>query len=223
MRTVTVIVVVSALFYCSGNKIATNVSTEPAANLSSESSDVNLIAEVERKLKQRGISRYGIWKLSEKPEDRLFYFVGVDKGEPDSEVLSITDANGKLLFRESATYFDKVFTFSILRQARPQLIIPSINYGGSGRFFKVLDYRDGKVISLNDADDTLYSGDFTILPQYQEKRYFELPYQVLLTESVAAEGADATILRFANGRYVSVGKVSQRGLWGRETRSESHP
>ncbi|MBA3352590.1 MAG: hypothetical protein H0U23_09235 [Blastocatellia bacterium] len=213
MKTFTVIVVVSAFFCCSGNKSGTNLSTESGTNLSTEVSDVSYIEEVEKKLELKGINRYGIWKLSEKPKDRLYYFIGVDKDEPDSEVLSILDTNETLLLRESAIHFDKVFTFYILREDRPQLIIPSINYGGSGRFFKVLDYRDGKVINLNDEDDALYSGDFTILPQYQEKRYFELPYQVLLTENAASEDAEATILRYLDGKYVSAGKVSQRDLW----------
>lgn len=103
--------------------------------------------------------------------------------------------------------------FGILRQNRNQMIIQSVNYGGSGRFFKILDYKDNKIITLTNEDDTLYSGDITIIPQYQEDKYYALPYQVFLTENLVSEDAAATVLRYVDGKYLSVGKINQKEMW----------
>lgn len=214
----------SVFFCCSDSRSLTNTSIASETNFSNAADNVKILKDLEEKLELNGIKSYGIWNLSGKPKDKLFYFIGVNKDERDSESLSIFDADGKLLFQDSSNYFGRVFTFNILRQNRPQMIIPDINYGGSGRFFKILDYMDGKVISLTDEDEALYSGDFTILPQYQEKQFFALPFQVLLTENLVSEDAEATILRYVDGKYVSAGKVSQRDMWNWEkSRTKSVP
>jgi|SRR5687768_3733233 len=209
-------VATSVLFCSSDNRPLTNPPLESETSLSTSVDKLKLIKDVEEKLERGGIKGYGIWKLSEKADDKLFYFIAVNEDTSNSETLRISNMNGKVLFETEANDFGRVFIFNILRQGRPQMIIPSINYGGSSRFFSILDYVDGKVIALSDEDEAQYSGDFTIVPQYQEERYFALPFQILLTEAVASKDAEATVLRYVDGRYLAVGNVSQRDLWTRK-------
>jgi hypothetical protein len=68
-------------------------------------------------------------------------------------------------------------------------------------------------VSLTNEDDTMFSGEIEILPQYQnDGKYYSVPYEVFLSEYLFSASAEATVLRYVNGRYVSVGKIDQRDV-----------
>lgn len=195
------------IFCCSGN----NALPTP----SEENPNLDFIVDFQNNVKTNGITNYGIWKVNDKSEDDLFYVIKEDAGrssESGGELLCIFDKHNHKLFEDSATSFDGIEIFHILRKQTPQMIIKSINYGGSGRFFKILDYNEGKVITLTNEDDTMYSGDVTILSQYQEEKYYTLPYQVFLTEDLVSNDAPATVLQYVNGKYTAVGKINQKSI-----------
>jgi hypothetical protein len=162
-------------------------------------------------LANAGIIDFGVWSVGD--TEKLFYLTRNSAPDPAStaggQILAIYNSSHRLIYEEKATSFAGIEQFAILRQSRPQLLIKSINYGGTGRFFKILDFQGGKVVSLTENDDTLYSGDVLIIPQYQNDSYFSVPYQVLLSQYLTASTADATVLRYIKGRYVSVGNVEQ--------------
>ena len=81
------------IFCCSGNK------TLP--NSSNEDNHLNLIADFERKLEINGVTSYGIWKVGEKPAEKLFYLIKhqTQNDKSSGQVLSIFDNNKKLILR----------------------------------------------------------------------------------------------------------------------------
>lgn len=185
------------------------VSNKETLKMSLESNDCNVLA-----FYKKGIANYGIWNIGTREGDYLFYLIKEAKADNeylyDGKSLNIYDKDGELIYEERANSFGGIEILDILRQSRGQLIIKSVNYGGSGRFFKILDYREGKIISITDENDTIYSGGVEILPQYQKgvKPYSE-PYQILLTDTLTSSSPEATVLRYVNDRYVSVGILSQ--------------
>jgi len=179
--------------------------------VSSDSDELTAIIAYQQNLANKGVSNFGVWPVGS--DEKLYYLikkVPADKGASSDELLRIYDDTHKLIYEERANAFSGIEPFNILRQPKKQLVIKSVNYGGSGRFFKILDFQNGSVISLTNNDDTMYSGDIEILPQYQDDvKYFSVPYQILLNEYGSSPSAEATVLRYLNGRYVAVGKVSQ--------------
>lgn len=165
------------------------------------------------KIKSTDIIQYGIWKVGEAEHERLSYFLHERPGDDGKiGVFSIFDGKKKRIYEETANYFSGIEVIYLLRLQRPQIVIKRINHGGSGSFFQILDYRDGKVVKLTDEDNTLYSGESLILPQFQEGKYFSLPYQIFLTENLISEKATATVLRYQGSKYISVGKIDQSEL-----------
>jgi hypothetical protein len=183
-------------------------------NVLPDTDDLQALISYQTGLKKENITDFGIWRVGPNENDKIFYITKIIPADEEfpsgSELFRIYDNTHKLIYEEKANGFSGIEIFAILRQSRSQLIIKAINYGGSGRFFKILDFQEGKVICLTNEDDTLYSGDIEILPQYQKDvKYYSTPYQVFLTESVSSPSPEATVLRYVNGKYVSVGKLNQ--------------
>ena len=181
-----------------------------------EDQQFNIIAfykEIDSVLQKENIVEYGKWYVENGKDNFLFYIIKRVKADSKEahkeESFVIFDQSGKQIYEEGADYFSGIEVIDMLRQSRRQLVIKSISHGGSGRFFKILDYQDGKITSLTDEDNTLYSGEVEIIPQYQEIKYYSLPYQVLLGEYVSSPSAETKVLRYTNGKYVLVGSFSQ--------------
>jgi hypothetical protein len=173
--------------------------------------DLDLIQGYKEKLSQAGIKEYGEWQFTEESPQKLWYVIkkAAQNVDYEEEVFSIYDYKKRMIYRETANSFDGVEIKNLLDQKRSQMVIKRINFGGSGDIFKILDYQNGEIVSLTDNDDTLYSGEVTIIPQYQDQKYYSLPYQVFLSNNLVSKDATATVLRYVDGKYVAVGEFNQ--------------
>lgn len=204
-----------ALFLCTAMLFMVCSSSNKAiVTTPADTSDLEMIKSFQANLKKIGIKNYGEWQTLIDSPKKLYYFVKsqVQDDKTDVEVLNIHDENGKLIYQDTAGSFEGIEIFDILRQKGNQMIIKQVNYGGSGSFFQILDYKNGKVVSVTNEDDALYSGELTIIPQYHEEKYYSLPYQVFLSQYLVSKDAPATVLRYVGDKYVSVGTLNQKNI-----------
>lgn len=187
----------------------------PAAVSTLKPDPEDVIRSGRESLAEAGVSDSGVWKTGPWVSDTLIYVVHkIPAGEEfpgGGEMLRVYDG-GTVVLEEKANDFNGIETTHILRTKIPQMIVKSVNFGGSGNYFRVYDFRDGKVVQLTNDDDTLYSGSVAIVPQFQNPRYFELPLQVLLSQQIASESAEATVLRFENDRFRPAGTIDQKTI-----------
>lgn len=129
----------------------------------------------------------------------------------DGQILSIFDESKNKLFEEKAVSFSDITYNNLLATESTQLIIKSINYGGSGNFLKILDYQNNQIVDLTKDIDTLYDGFAEIVPQFGAKRSpINHPYQILLTSPGLANPTHYTrVFNFRNGKYVYEGEYSR--------------
>src|SRR5262245_4231901 len=83
-------------------------------------------------------------------------------GEP-TNVFSIIDGQGKLLYEIDGVEIRNISTSWMLRDTRSQLVV-SVNGGGRANSLKVLDYQNGKITELLDEGDQDYSVAALIMP-----------------------------------------------------------
>lgn len=151
---------------------------------------------------------FGYWPVRFEDGVSLHYVVSkyVDIGDQNrgGQKLSIFDESGKLLYEETAISFGKVYSLGALRNSTSQLILSSINYGGSARFFKVLDFREGRVKPITSEDDMQFTADAQISPQFRNGvRTDTEPYEIVLTDpGLASNTHYARVYRYKNGKYV---------------------
>ena len=149
-------------------------------------------------------------------ERRLSYTIYPTKLENvvqnQGETLNIFDESGNKIYEEKASYFAGFMQETVLAKVSPQLIIKSVNYGGSGRFLKVLDYRNGKVVDLTEDVDTLYDAFAEIRPQFQKgSKTISEPYQILLTSpGLSSPTYQTRVIKYINGKYIEVGAFPQQ-------------
>lgn len=128
--------------------------------------------------------------------------------QADGELLFILDEAGKTIFEHRAVSFSKIWTGRVLGKERSQLVIENVNYGGSGRFFKVLDYTNNQVVDLTEDSDAMYDAFAEIVPQFHKgSDAIKEPFQILLTSPGLSNPIHyTTVLRYRNGKYVLVGQ-----------------
>ncbi len=197
------------------SQVNVNVTEQSQLSVIANDSLKDLLSSKERYdqlLEENGIGILGVWRTGENENDKLFYLTKekpADEKHPiGGEFLRIYDSNHKLIFEEAAVSFGEIEVISMLRQAKRQLVIKSINNGGSGRFFQILDFQGGKIVSLTNEDETLYSGEIAIFPQYHDgEKNYSAPLQVFLNDYLISSSPTSSVLRFSNGKYLNVGKL----------------
>jgi hypothetical protein len=106
-------------------------------NLINVTADTSLDAFIDYKdgSAKEGITDIGVWRVGQQEDDRLFYLtkkVPADKENPfEGVALRIYDNGRKLIYEERANGYGDIEVMNMLRQTKPQLVIKSINYGGS--------------------------------------------------------------------------------------------
>lgn len=208
-----VLILIIVVFACNSNR-PRNEEQSRAKVIANDALQVLLSSKerYDQALAENGIRILGVWRIGENQNDKLYYLTKEKPAEEENstggEFLRIYDSSHNLIFEEDAVSFGGIEVVPILRQARGQLVIKSINNGGSGSFFQVLDYQGGKIVSLTNEEETLYSGEITIFPQYQDgEKHYSAPYQFFLNDHVISSSPTASVLRFSNGKYVNVGKL----------------
>lgn len=161
-------------------------------------------------MKDSDFKEFRVWNIGQGENERLFYLIEKvnvgGKDTTDMEALRVYDNTCEMIFEAKANYFSGVEAIDMLRQPKRQLVIKSVSYGGSGRFFQILDYQNGKVVALTDDDEgSLYSGEAHIFPRYDDSKYISAPFQVFLGQYVASPNAH--VLRYVDGKYRVVGEL----------------
>lgn len=136
-------------------------------------------------------------------------------GEP-TNVFSIIDGQGKLLYQIDGVEIDSISTSYMLRDTRSQLVV-SVNGGGRQNDLKILDYQNGKITELLDSDDQDYSIAALIKPQFRSGVIpAKEPYEILMIRGVGLANSDekkyVSVYRYADGSYEFNGDVSQQLL-----------
>ena len=134
-------------------------------------------------------------------------------GEP-TNVFSIIDRQGKLLYQIDGVEIRNISTSYMLRNTRSQLVV-GVNEGGRMSDLKILDYQNGKITELMDEDDQEYL--FALIkPQFRSGVIpAEEPYEVLMIRGVGLPSPDekyVSVYRYTDGSYEFNGEVSQKLL-----------
>ena len=135
-------------------------------------------------------------------------------GEP-TNVFSIIDGQGKLLYEIDGVEIHSISTSWMLRDTGPQLVV-SVNGGGRQNDLKILDYQNGKITELLDEDDQDYLVS-TIKPQFRSGVIpAQEPYEILMIRGGGLANSDekkyVSVYRYADGVYEFNGDVSQQLL-----------
>jgi hypothetical protein len=135
-------------------------------------------------------------------------------GEP-TNVFSIIDGQGKLLYEIDGVEIYNIATSWMLRDTGPQLVV-SVNGGGRQNDLKILDYQNGKITELLDSDDQDYSIAALIKPQFRSGVIpAKEPYEILMIRGVGLASPEEkylSVYRYTNGSYEFNGEISQNLL-----------
>lgn len=121
--------------------------------------------------------------------------------EKDSDLsscqkFSVYDESGKSLYELKDFTIDSFRTERLIRR-NAQIIIET-NGGGTDNFLKILDYKDGKFTEIINSNETQMRGGFWSTPEYRIGGGDENP--------------SATVFRFKDGKYLSVGEFKMQEL-----------
>ena len=123
--------------------------------------------------------------------------------------LSVFDESKELIYEDEFTSVGEIRSMGGRYDSPPQLIL-EVNYGGNADVLQILGYRNGKVTEM--LNEMIGSG-YEIRPQFRSsvtpaKENLQV---VLISAGLASPGEKfASVYRYQNGKYVYVGKYSQK-------------
>ena len=179
-----------------------------------KTTDIN--ATVQRLLNEK-VKAFYQWKID---TDTTLLCIARDSGkrefpgEPTTDIFSIMDGQGKLLYQIDHVEIDNISSSYMLRVARPQLVV-GVDEGGRMASLKILDYQNGKITELLDEDDQDYLVS-TIKPQFRSGVIpAKEPYEILMIRGVGLASPEEkylSVYRYTNGSYEFNGEISQKLL-----------
>jgi len=180
----------------------------------SKTTDIN--ATVQRLLNDK-VTAFYQWEID---TDTTLLCIARDSGKHEfpgepTNVFSIIDGQGKLLYEIDGVEIHSISTSWMLRDMRPQLVV-SVNEGGRADSLKILDYQNGEITELLDGDDQEYEISALIKPQFRSGVIpAKEPYEILMTRGVGLASPEekyVSVYRYADGSYEFNGEVSQKLL-----------
>jgi len=180
-----------------------------------KTTDIN--ATVQRLLNEK-VKAFYQWKID---TDTTLLCIARDSGkrefpgEPTTDIFSIMDGQGKLLYQIDHVEIDNISSSYMLRVARPQLVV-GVDEGGRMASLKILDYQNGKITELLDEDDQDYLVS-AIKPQFRSGVIpAQEPYEILMIRGGGLANSDekkyVSVYRYADGVFEFNGDVSQQLL-----------
>lgn len=172
-----------------------------------------------RLLRDSDVIAFNRWRVEGSPDKGLIYTVRAFDQDPCYEgkgvKLSMFNEPGALIYEKCFSEVHRVYLSNALREASfPQLVL-EVSYGGSDGFLEMLDYQDGKVVSLTDAikPNNSFRSGANVRPQFRSSIIPALePSEILLTpDGLANPGEKYTVVyRYKDGAYRYAGEFSQR-------------
>ncbi len=150
---------------------------------------------------------YAILRRREEPPENDSYFRTSDK-------LSVYK-EGKEVFSKVDFVIDNFYFLYSTTKPSPQLVVET-NGGGTDNFLEIYVFRNGKFEEIIDSDETQMRGGYFVIPEYRtgmQSPYFK-PTQIIVIQQIggADDNPSATVFRYKNGRYKSVGEFKMKDL-----------
>jgi len=169
-------------------------------------------------LRDKKVMLFYRWQVGDDERNQAFCIVRACDENPNYECagvkLSIVDGMGRVIHEEHYSEVYRMYPVFALRKAHPQLVIEG-DYGGSAKFFEMLDYRNGQIVSLMGKPNNDFSAGAEVRPQFRtEVNAAKEPFQILLTHGasgLASPGEKYTnVYRYKEGSYRFVGSFPQQ-------------
>ncbi len=177
-------------------------------------------SEIAQRLRREKVEAFYKWNVGDTDDKSLLCVVSAFDKDPNWEgrgmKLTIFNPSGKPIYEEYFESLVRVYETTALRNLASQFVFEVV-YGGTGTYhLRMLDYRNGKIVTLLDGEDGLFNANAEVRPQFQRGTFpAKEPYQIMLTEGVGLASSaqkDTRVYRYKNGAYQFGGEFPQRKL-----------